>query len=68
MSPRPLAETAFTYLHHLVTVPVRVAGSDARFVLDTGIGLTLVTDAFARTIGCGRAPPPSAVVGCPARR
>ena len=51
MSARP-AETAFAYLHHLVTVPVRVAGSDARFVLDTGIGLTLVTDAFARTIGC----------------
>ena len=52
MSPHPLGETAFAYLHHLVTVPVRVAGSDARFVLDTGIGLTLVTDAFARTIGC----------------
>jgi len=52
VSPRPLAETTFAYLHHLVTVPVRVAGFDARFVLDTGIGLTLVTDAFARQIGC----------------
>jgi hypothetical protein len=52
VSVRPFAQTAFAYLHHLVTVPVRVDGSEACFVLDMGIGLTLVTDAFARRIGC----------------
>lgn len=52
MTTAAVAETRFEYLHHLVTVPVRVAGAEARFVLDTGIGLTLVTDAFARRIGC----------------
>jgi hypothetical protein len=38
VSVRPFAQTAFAYLHHLVTVPVRVDGSDARFVLDTASG------------------------------
>ena len=52
MTSTAVADTPFEYLHHLVTVPVRVAGTDGRFVLDTGIGLTLVTDAFARRIGC----------------
>jgi hypothetical protein len=46
----------FDYLHHLVTVPVRAAGHDTRFVLDSGIGLTLVTDRFAERLGIEAGP------------
>jgi hypothetical protein len=45
--------TPFDYLHHLVTVPVAAAGHETRFILDSGIGLTLVTDRFAARIGVG---------------
>ncbi len=40
----------FQYLHHLVTVPVTAGGYDTRFILDSGIGLTLVTDRFAERL------------------
>jgi hypothetical protein len=43
----------FEYLHHLVTVPVTINGSvESTFVLDSGIGLTLVSAAVADAIGC----------------
>ena len=43
----------FEYLHHLVTVPVTVDGSvESRFVIDSGIGLTLLSASLADTIGC----------------
>jgi hypothetical protein len=43
----------FDYLAHLVTVPVTVDGSLAtRFVLDSGIGLTLVSAAVADAVDC----------------
>jgi hypothetical protein len=41
----------FRYLHHLVTVPVTANGHETRFILDSGIGLTLVTDRFATRLG-----------------
>jgi predicted aspartyl protease len=41
----------FDYLHHLVTVPVRIGAVDARFVLDTGMGLVLVTEQLAACVG-----------------
>lgn len=47
MSPVP-----FQYLHHLVTVPVLVGGTEAKFVLDSGIGLTLVSSSLATAAGC----------------
>ena len=48
-----LAAVPFDYLHHLVTVPVTINGSiEARFVLDSGIGLTLVSVAVADAVGC----------------
>lgn len=37
----------FEYVHHLVTVPVRVGDVDTRFVLDTGIGPTVVSERIA---------------------
>ena len=38
--------------HHLVTVPVVVDGSvETRFVLDTGIGLNLCSEALCAAIG-----------------
>jgi hypothetical protein len=37
--------------HHLVTVPVTAAGHETRFILDSGIGLTLVTDRFTERRG-----------------
>jgi hypothetical protein len=44
--------TPFRYLHHLVTVPVRVEDRhDVRFILDSGIGLTIVSASFAERAG-----------------
>jgi hypothetical protein len=41
----------FRYFHHLLTVPVVVDGmQETRFVLDTGIGLNLVSTALQRII------------------
>jgi 2-methylisocitrate lyase-like PEP mutase family enzyme len=42
----------FRRLEHLVTVPVSVDGLEARFVLDTGIGVTLLSSALAASVGC----------------
>ena len=42
----------FQYLAHLLTVPVRVGGTETRFVVDTGIGVNLISDSLAREIGC----------------
>ncbi len=42
----------FDYLAHLVTVPVRVGANEVRFVLDSGIGLTLVSESLARRVRC----------------
>ena len=36
-----MRETPFEYLHHLVTVPVLLNGQERRFILDSGMGLTL---------------------------
>jgi hypothetical protein len=44
--------TPFRYLHHLVTVPVRIDDRhDAQFILDSGIGLTVVSASFAERAG-----------------
>ncbi len=52
-TPVPIVSaTPFNYLHHLVTVPVVVGGEvETRFVLDTGIGLTLVSEEVGEAIG-----------------
>jgi len=42
----------FQYLAHLVTVPVQAGGTEARFVFDTGIGVTLVSRSLAGRVGC----------------
>jgi hypothetical protein len=42
----------FQYLAHLVTVPVLAGGVEARFVFDTGIGVTLVSRSLAERVGC----------------
>ena len=44
--------TPFEYLHHLVTVPVVVEDTPARFVFDSGIGVTLLSESLAAAIGC----------------
>jgi hypothetical protein len=36
----------------LLTIPVRVAGAEARFVFDTGIGVTLISQSLADRVGC----------------
>lgn len=42
----------FEYVHHLVVVPVTLdAGRTARFVLDTGIGVTLLSSSLAAELG-----------------
>ncbi|HZS31294.1 MAG TPA: aspartyl protease family protein [Gaiellaceae bacterium] len=42
----------FGRIHHLVTVPVRAGEVETTFVLDTGIGPTLLTESLARQVGC----------------
>jgi predicted aspartyl protease len=42
----------FERLHHLVTVPAAVNGVEAPFVLDTGIGLTLLSTWLQEEAGC----------------
>ena len=42
----------FDYVHHLVTIPVSVNGIDSRFVLDSGIGITLVSEALCEQAHC----------------
>ncbi|MDX6414796.1 MAG: hypothetical protein QOH23_2206, partial [Gaiellaceae bacterium] len=46
----------FQYLHHLVTVPVTAGDHETRFILDSGIGLTLVTDRFAERLALEAGP------------
>jgi hypothetical protein len=43
--------TPFTYIAHLVAVPVQVNGVDASFVIDSGIGLTLLSRTIADRAG-----------------
>ena len=47
-----VSATPFDRIHHLVTVPVLVGERTARFVLDTGIGLTLLSERLCAAIGC----------------
>jgi hypothetical protein len=47
-----VSATPFQRIHHLVTVAVLVGGRRARFVLDTGIGLTLLSERLCASIGC----------------
>jgi len=48
-----LSSAPFDYLRHLITVPVVVNGSiETRFVLDSGIGLTVVSESLADASGC----------------
>jgi hypothetical protein len=49
-----VSEVGFEYLQHLVTVPATVGGIETRFVLDSGIGLTLVRKELARSAGLER--------------
>src|SRR5579875_2918504 len=42
----------FGRVAHLVTLPVSVAGNEERFILDTGIGPTLVSSALCERAGC----------------
>jgi hypothetical protein len=46
------ANVAFEYLEHVLTVPVRAAGIETRFILDTGIGLNLISAELAARVGC----------------
>jgi Aspartyl protease len=48
-----VSATPFDRIHHLVTVPVLVDGRRvSRFVLDTGIGLTLLSESLCAAIAC----------------
>lgn len=49
-----VSATAFEYVHHLLTVPVSVNGIEARFVLDSGIGVTLLSSALCEQAGVDR--------------
>jgi hypothetical protein len=42
----------FAYLDHVLTIPVTVCGIETRFVFDTGIGVSLVSESLAARVGC----------------
>ena len=46
-----MSEVSFDKLQHLITVPVSVNGVESRFVVDSGIGLTLLRSELAVSIG-----------------
>jgi len=46
-----MSEVGFDYLEHLVTVPVTVGAIETRFILDSGIGLSLVREELAESAG-----------------
>jgi hypothetical protein len=46
-----VSEVRFDKLQHLITVPVSVNGVASRFILDSGIGLTLLRSELAESIG-----------------
>ena len=50
---RDVSEVPFEYLQHLVTVPVVVNRSvQARFVIDSGIGLSILSRSLFEAAGC----------------
>jgi Aspartyl protease len=44
----------FQYLAHLLTVPVCVGDTETRFIVDTGIGVNLISDSLAGAVGAAR--------------
>jgi len=52
-----LVQVPFEYAEHLVVVPVKAGAREARFVFDSGIGLTLLSGSLARRLGCEAADP-----------
>ena len=42
----------FTYLAHVLTIPVRVSDIATKFIFDTGIGINLISEALAAQVGC----------------
>jgi hypothetical protein len=54
--PAP-SSVPFQYLAHLLTVPVQVGDVPMRFILDTGIGVNLISASAARTMGCAASGP-----------
>lgn len=42
-----IAEVLFDRVQHLIRVPVKLAGDTYRFLVDTGIGVTVVSNAVA---------------------
>ena len=43
----------FAYLAHVLTIPVTVCDVETTFIFDTGIGLSLISEALAAKVGCG---------------
>jgi hypothetical protein len=52
-SLRRVPEAPFERIAHLVTVPVVLNGVETRFVVDSGIGLTIVRDTLAGCVASG---------------
>lgn len=42
----------FSYIAHVLALPVTVCGSQTRFIFDTGIGVPLISEDLAARVGC----------------
>lgn len=49
-----MAPVKFRYAGHCVVVPVRLGDVDTEFVLDSGIGVSLISAPLAASVGCER--------------
>lgn len=47
-----ISAVPFEYVAHVLTIPVRVCGTDTRFIFDTGIGVNLISEDLAARVGC----------------
>jgi predicted aspartyl protease len=47
-----ISEVPFQHREHLSTIPVRAGGIETRFIFNTGIGVTLISESLAAKVGC----------------
>src|SRR5271155_928601 len=47
-----ISSVPFRYVKHTLAVPVVVGGVESTFVLDTGIGVNLISSDLAAKVGC----------------
>jgi hypothetical protein len=58
----------FSYVEHMLAVPVVVDDIETSFVFDTGIGVSLISPGLAAKVSCLPSARPTPGAGCPVSR